>query len=131
MKSIMQTDEEECYLGKARAGERHQAMHWHHVFEGTGRRNLSEKHGLKVRLCAFSCHLGFDTASGMKQNAVHKNKEIDDNLKKEAQLKFEETHSREEFMSIFGKNFLWDDEYDPEWKEQYRFDTFKVKHHGL
>lgn len=33
-------------------------------------------------------------------------RELDLRLKRECQAKFEETHSREEFMKIFGRNYL-------------------------
>jgi len=36
----------------------------------------------------------------------HHNKAINDRLKREGQMKFEETHSREDFRMIFGKNYL-------------------------
>lgn len=46
-------------------------------------------------------------------------------LKRAAQAAFEKTHSRAEFMAIFGKNYIWDDK--PE--EQRKFwdeDVFAV-----
>ena len=100
-KSILQQDDEYCFLCERRAGERYQAMHWHHVFYDTANRKMSEKYGLTVRLCSYACH-------EYGPYAVHKNKEIDTWLKKTAQEAFEKTHSREEFMQIFGKNYLWD-----------------------
>lgn len=99
-KSVLQFSNSTCYLCGARDGERFQSMHWHHVFGGPNRKH-SEKYGLKVRLCAYSCH-------EYGPFAVHRNKEIDTWLKKTAQEEFEKTHSREEFMKIFGKNWLWD-----------------------
>ena len=61
---------------------------------GTSNRKNSEKYGLKVWLCRdHHCH-------------VHMNREAAINLIKIAQSKFEETHTREEFMAIFGKNWL-------------------------
>lgn len=42
----------------------------------------------------------------MSNEGVHFNRELDLKLKRECQAKFEETHSREEFMKIIGKNYL-------------------------
>ena len=41
---------------------------------------------------------------------MHKDRQTDLMVKQAAQRKFEETHSREEFMQIFGKNFIWEEE---------------------
>jgi len=66
----------------------------HHCLQGPNRKN-AEKYGLKVYLC-FDCHY-----------SVHN---IDDSkvmeLRRVAQSKFEETHTREEFMQVFHKNYL-------------------------
>lgn len=92
MKSIMQ-DRKECYITKST-----QALHKHHIFEGEGRRQLSEKNGLWVWLTG--------RLHNLSNEGVHFNKELDLKLKREAQRKFEETHSREEFMQLFGRNYL-------------------------
>lgn len=42
----------------------------------------------------------------MSNEGVHFNRELDLKLKRECLAKFEETHSREEFMKIIGKNYL-------------------------
>lgn len=42
----------------------------------------------------------------MADYGVHFNKELNLKLKRECQEKFEETHSREEFMRLIGKNYL-------------------------
>ena len=97
--SIIQENERECYLCGATEGSRYQAMHWHHIFGGPNR-NLSEKYGLKVRLCGYSCH-------EYGPNAVHQNHDVDIQLKQIGQRAFEEKHgTREDFMRIFGKNWL-------------------------
>jgi hypothetical protein len=36
----------------------------------------------------------------------HQNKEYDLQLKREAQAKFEQDHSREDFIRLFGRNYL-------------------------
>jgi len=91
-KSIMQT-EKRCYFCDAT-----KALHRHHVFFGTANRRLSEKYGCWVWLC-FYHHNG-------SKDGVHARKELDLGLKQRTQAKFEETHTREEFMRIFGRSWL-------------------------
>lgn len=69
----------------------------HHVFFGTANRKKSEHHGLKVWLCPEH-HRG--------KTGVHHNKHLDKMVKRFAQKTFEKTHTREEFMREFGKNYL-------------------------
>ena len=71
----------------------------HHIFFGTGNRKISEKYGLKVYLC-YEHHRG--------TNGVHgKNgRQLDLKLKERVQRTYEQTHTREEFMRIIGKNYL-------------------------
>lgn len=61
-----------------------------------GRKN-SEKAGLKVWLCSND-HRG--------PKGAHFNKDLDIALKKYAQMKYEESHSREDFIKLFGKNYI-------------------------
>ena len=42
----------------------------------------------------------------MSNEGVHANKALDIELKRMAQRKFEEKHTREEFMREFGRNYL-------------------------
>lgn len=70
----------------------------HHVFYGRYRKD-ADKHGLVVRLCA-SCHRGND--------GVHFNTALDLRLKAVAQERFESIYGHDEFMRIFGKNYLED-----------------------
>ena len=42
----------------------------------------------------------------MSDAGVHFNKALDIRLKQICQAEFEKTHSREEFMHIFGRNYL-------------------------
>lgn len=92
MKSIIQQNKEKCFLCGGRASEEH------HCIYGTANRKLSEKYGLKVYLCPLCHRIG--------ENAVHKNYFTDIKVKQIAQKKFEENHTREEFIKIFGKNYL-------------------------
>jgi hypothetical protein len=83
--------EKKCYITGATTG-----LHKHHIFGGANRK-LSEQYGLYVYLIP-EYHTG--------DKGVHFNREFDLQLKREGQRKFEETHSREDFRRIFGKNYL-------------------------
>lgn len=92
MHSILQ-DKKECYVTGRTDG-----LHEHHIFYGSSRK-MSERHGLKVWLYHLY-HVGSDLA-------VHGgNRSLDIRLKREAQAKFEETHTREEFIKAFGRSYL-------------------------
>lgn len=98
MKSIMQ-ENKECYLCRKYfdiCNER--GLHKHHVYEGWGNRQRSEDTGCWIYLCGQHHNLS--------NYGIHFNKDVDMEVKQECQRKFEETHSREEFMDIFGKNYL-------------------------
>lgn len=82
-----------CYLC-GRTGK----MEEHHVFFGTANRKLSEAYGLVVPLCP-DCHRNGSMA-------VHRCRETDLRLKRAGQRAFEKTHSREQWMEIFGRNYL-------------------------
>lgn len=69
----------------------------HHIYMGNPKRELSEKYGLKVR----SCKRHHTSGEG-----VHHNRELDLWLKRKGQEEFEKTHTREEFIQIFGRNYL-------------------------
>lgn len=68
-------------------------------FEGTARRRLSEKYGLKIWLC----HRHHTTDP---RYSIHYQKALDLDLKRIAQKEFEKTHTREEFIDIFTKSYL-------------------------
>lgn len=71
----------------------------HHIFFGTANRPMSEKYGLKVRLC-IPCHRGDKTG-------VHGgNRELDLKLKQVAQKTFEQKYGHKTFMAVFGKNYI-------------------------
>lgn len=71
--------------------------HLHEIFGGTGRRELSKYYGLVVPLC-YECHEG--------DNGVHKNRVYDIALKEEGQKAFEEHYPDEDFLEVFGRNYL-------------------------
>lgn len=91
MNSIIQTNKECWFCGTQRELQKH-----HCVFGVPGRKN-SEKYGLTVWLCREH-HTG--------NSGVHQNRELDLELKRVAQKKFEEEHSRNEWMAVFGRNYL-------------------------
>lgn len=100
MKSIMQSNKE-CYLCRKMFGIcNERGLHEHHIYEGFGRRRQSEKMGAKVWLCAKH--------HNMSDYGIHFNKEEDMELKRACQRKFEETHSRDEFIELIGRNYLDD-----------------------
>lgn len=100
--SVLQEDRTYCFLCGRRNQNGMDALEEHHVFEGNGRRAKSEEYGLKVYLCGWTCHR-------LGENSAHKNREVSLNLKRMAQKKFEEIHSREEFWKEFGKSYLDED----------------------
>ena len=69
----------------------------HHIYR-TPYRNASEREGLKVWLCQPH-HTG-------NQGVHNGNVIIDKYLKQLAQKKYEETHTREEFIKNFGRSYL-------------------------
>lgn len=89
MRSIIQS-EKECYFCKSPYVEEHHCL-------GGANRKLSEKYGLKVWLC----HKHHNEAPF----GVHFNRKNMDKIRKIAQRKFEETHTREEFIKIFGRSY--------------------------
>lgn len=74
-------------------------LHRHHIYAG-GRRKISEEHGFWVYLTGALHNQSNDGVHGKNGHA------LDMKLKQDCQRKFEETHSREEFMAIIGKSYL-------------------------
>ena len=69
----------------------------HHVY-GSSNRNNSSKYNCVEWLCS-NCHRG--------KNGVHgENEALNMQLKQKHQLRLEKEMSREEFISLFGKNYL-------------------------
>ena len=89
--SILQ-DKKECFI----TGAVHN-LHEHHIYEGKNRKT-SEKYGFKVWMRADWHNLS--------DYGVHASKDLDLYLKRTCQAKFEETHTRAEFMALIGKNYL-------------------------
>lgn len=71
------------------------AQHTHHLLFGSANRKHSEDFGLTIQLCA-ECHARLhdrDNAMALR-------------YRKMGQAAFEYKYSHEEYMRIFGKNFL-------------------------
>lgn len=93
MKSILQS-KKRCYICRKQFD-----IHDHHIYFGTGKRNISEKHGFKVWLCQEH-HQG---TYGVHGKHGH---DLDIFLKKICQNMYERTHSREDFIKLIGKNYI-------------------------
>ena len=92
-KSILQS-EKECYI----TGSTYN-LHKHHIYAG-GRRQISEREGFWVYLRG---DLHNQSNIGVHGKDGH---QLDLALKRACQRAYEETHSREEFMALIGKNYL-------------------------
>ena len=73
-------------------------LHKHHIFFGIANRKLSEKYGCWVYLCAY--HHNFSN------RGVHSDKELDLKLKRECQKKWEDVYGGQNFIEVFGRNYL-------------------------
>lgn len=100
-KSIMHDRKDgTCYLCMLLHGDhgRKTRLEEHHVMEGTANRKLSEHYGLKVYLDPEHHRLS--------QESPHRNAEINERLHVEAQKAFEKKYSHEEWMKVFGRNYI-------------------------
>jgi hypothetical protein len=92
MDSILQSTRE-CYITGSTEG-----LHRHHIYFGNPLRKISETNGFWVWLrCDWH---------NIAEYGVHFNRDLDLKLKQECQRKYEEDHTREEFISIIGKSYL-------------------------
>lgn len=92
-KSILQS-EKQCYI----TGSTYN-LHKHHIYAGS-RRKISEDNGFWVYLIGHYHNQSNDGVHGKN------GQELDLKLKQDCQRKYEETHNREEFMRLIGKNYL-------------------------
>lgn len=88
-KSILQT-EKKCYITGAEYN-----LDLHHVLGGVANRKISDKWGLVVWL-RHDVHMDLHD----------RNKELEIQLKKDAQKAFEKLYSHEKWMELFRKNYL-------------------------
>ena len=94
MDSVLDTEKGKCYVC-GREG----VTHRHHICFGVGMRSLSEHYGLIVYLCP-ECHTGTHGVHGRDGDAMNRF------LKAEAQKRFEELHSHEEWMMRIGRSYI-------------------------
>lgn len=88
----MKQAEKECWLCKTTLN-----LHKHHIYFGVGNRKISDKNGFTAWLCEDHHRL------------MHSNRMHDLNLKMAQQEEYEKDHTREEFMKLIGRNYLWED----------------------
>ena len=87
-KSLMQ-DEKECFVTGSTVN-----LDLHHIYHGP-RRKAADRWGCW-------CWLRHD----IHMDLHDKNKELDRMLQRVCQEKFEDKYSHDEFMEVFGKNYL-------------------------
>ena len=73
----------------------------HHILFGNKYRKISDDNGFTVKLC-YVHHRGTNGVHGKNGH------QLDLFLKKTVQAKYEETHSRMEWMNLIGRNYLND-----------------------
>ena len=97
MRSVIQRDETYCYICKEKYGiDALQPTEEHHVFGGP-LRPISEKNGLKVRLCHRHHTEG--------PEAVHRCQAMNRWLQKRAQIQFLQSHTKQEWMRIMHRDY--------------------------
>lgn len=84
---------DKCYFCK----KPRQAIH--EVYFGTANRKISIKNGFCVGLCNYH--------HNMSNDGVHFDKAKDLELKQLYQKEYEKTHSREDFIKLIGRSYLW------------------------
>ena len=93
--SILQT-EKKCFL----TGYEGQELDCHHIYHGYGNRRISDENGFWVWI-KHDRHI-----ADSPHKTPHNDIDTDLYLKKICQKKYEETHSREDFMALIGRNYL-------------------------
>jgi hypothetical protein len=94
--SIMQTDKVCFQTGRT------DNLHLHHIYEGNGRRKISDENGFWVWLTA-------EWHNGDSRICVHShpNEGLDLQLKQECQRVYESMgHTREEFRALIERSYL-------------------------
>lgn len=86
--SIIQPELDKCYICSSPDVQIHECI------PGNGKRDLCKSLGLTVALCQIH------------HDEAHRNKTMAAMLKAHAQMVFERTHSHEEWMELFRRNYL-------------------------
>ena len=88
--SVFSNDTKKCYLCDSKY-----KLTWHEIYSGRNRQN-SMKYGLCLRMC-LNCH-----------SREQENSQFNDYWHRQGQLYWEEfIGSREEFIKVFRRNYLW------------------------
>lgn len=103
--SIFRQPEGECFLCARleRWPKYHSQLETHHIYYGCNH-SQSDKYGFLINLCAHH-HRSDDLGD---KDAVHSEDKNDygDDIKRWAQKEYEKTHTRAEFMEIFGRTWI-------------------------
>jgi hypothetical protein len=91
MDSVIQHTKE-CFICRTTQG-----LESHHIYYGTDNRHTSEEYGMKVWLCREH-HTG--------ANGIHRNPDMDAELKEYGQMIFERKFPDENFRERFGRSYL-------------------------
>lgn len=94
--SILQRKDGRCYLCMKAGDSSAKYTECHHVFGGSMRK-VSEAEGLKAYLCPEHHRTG--------KESVHLNAQVSRILKAETQAKWEENHTRAEWMTLMHRNY--------------------------
>ena len=90
--SILQGKDKYCFI----TGRTYN-LHKHHIYMSSNRA-ISDKHGFWVWLTG--------EYHNQSNKGVHFNRELDLMLKELCQRKYEESHTREEFLTLIGRSYL-------------------------
>ena len=90
--SIITDDLKRCFVCGKIGG-----IDLHEIFFGSNREK-SKRYGLVVPLCHEGCHQG--------SKGVHFNRQLDLEMKKIGQKAFEGHYPDEDFLEVFGRNYL-------------------------
>lgn len=107
--SILQPDRKQDYLwavleGLPVSGE----LEKHHIFGGTGRRDMSEANGFWIWLRPEN-HTGANAATNkLRIRGVHSCKAVDIFVKAACQYIYLQTHGMDEWMGLVGRSYLDD-----------------------
>lgn len=98
--SILQAagDRRRCWLCMKQGDYSEKFVHKHHIFGGTALRRISEAEGFYIWLCPEHHEFG--------RMSAHTDIEVRRGLQREAQERYERTHTREEFMRLTGRSYL-------------------------
>lgn len=94
-KHSLMSDTRECLICKSTYN-----IVVHHIYEGYGRRSVSDREGAWCYLCAYH--------HNMSKWGVHFNKPLDLKLKKECQERWMEANNAtvEDFIKVFSKSYI-------------------------